>query len=323
MKKIFLFEPCIGSENVGDHIIVDSIKHEMHELFSPSFCIELPTHTPLSNRYMYFLGKSNYKFILGSNLIVGDLNPIIHLKQWNLTPLTLPNIKNAILIGVGAQQYNQKFTFLTKISYKWLFKGNTLHSVRDSYTEKLLKNIGIDNVINTGCPTMWSLTPTLCTLIPSKKAKEAVLTLTDYKPNPERDNHIIEVLKQDYSKVFFWPQGHRDYSYFKTLKKTNEIEIINPHLSDYDNFLKKHEVDFIGTRLHGGIRALQHKRRSIIIGIDNRATELNRDFNLPVVNQENISNLSKIINSNFKTEIILPKTNIQTFLSQFNINYNG
>ena len=109
MKKIFLFEPCIGSENVGDQIIVDSIKHEMHELFSPSFCIELPTHTPLSNRYMYFLGKSNYKFILGSNLIVGDLNPIIHLKQWNLTPLTLPNIKNAILIGVGAQQYNQKF----------------------------------------------------------------------------------------------------------------------------------------------------------------------------------------------------------------------
>ena len=99
------------------------------------------------------------------------------------------------------------------------------------------------------------------------------------------------------------------------MKKTNEIEIINPHLSDYDNFLKKHEVDFIGTRLHGGIRALQHKRRSIIIGIDNRATEL--------VNQENISNLSKIINSNFKTEIILPKTNIQTFLSQFNINYNG
>ena len=58
---------------------------------------------------MYFLGKSNYKFILGSNLIVGDLNPIIHLKQWYLTPLPLPNIKNAILIGVGAQQYNQKF----------------------------------------------------------------------------------------------------------------------------------------------------------------------------------------------------------------------
>lgn len=48
-----------------------------------------------------------------------------------------------ILIGVGAQQYNQTFTFLTKISYKWLFKGSTLHSVRDSYTEKLLKILGL------------------------------------------------------------------------------------------------------------------------------------------------------------------------------------
>lgn len=62
---------------------------------------------------------------------------------------------------------------------------------------------------------MWSLTPTLCTLIPSKKAKEAVLTLTDYKPNPERDNHIIEVLKHDYSKVFF---GLKDIGIILILK---------------------------------------------------------------------------------------------------------
>lgn len=322
MKKIFLFEPSIASENIGDQIIVDSIKNEMKELFSSSFCIELPTHTPISNRYMHFLGKSDYKFVLGSNIIVSDLNPIIHLKQWSLTPLTLPHIKNVILIGVGVQQYNQDFALLTRISYQWLFKGTALHSVRDSYTEKLLKNIGICNTINTGCPTMWSLTPTLCSLIPPKKATEVIFTLTDYKPNPERDNYMIDVLKHDYDKVFFWPQGHRDYSYFKTLDKTDEIEVINPHLTDYDIFLETHEVDFIGTRLHGGIRALQHKRRTIIIGVDNRAIELNRDFNLPVIHQDDISNLSQVINSNIKTEIMLPKANIKTFLSQFNINYN-
>ena len=76
MKKIFLFEPSIGSENVGDQIIVNSIKKEMQDLLSPSFCIELATHTPLSNRYMYFLGKSDYKFILGSNIIVGNLTDV-------------------------------------------------------------------------------------------------------------------------------------------------------------------------------------------------------------------------------------------------------
>ena len=63
VKKIYLFEPGIGSENVGDQIIIDSIKKEMCELFAPSFCIELPTHTPLSNRYMYFLGKPDYRFL--------------------------------------------------------------------------------------------------------------------------------------------------------------------------------------------------------------------------------------------------------------------
>ena len=71
---------------------------------------------------------------------------------------------------------------------------------------------------------MWSLTPTLCTLIPSKKAKEAVLTLTDYKPNPERDNHIIEVLKQDYSKVIFLASRTSGLFLFQNIEKTNRIE---------------------------------------------------------------------------------------------------
>jgi len=323
MKKIFLFEPSIGSENVGDQIIVDSIKHEMSQFFSNSFYIELPTHTPLSNRYMYFLGNADYKFILGSNIIVGDLYSFIHLRQWNITLSTLYNVKNSVLVGVGAQQYNRKINFFTKCSYKWLFKGPILHSVRDNYTEKLLIGLGIRNVINTGCPTMWALTPKFCSLIPQKKAHNVIFTLTDYKPNVERDNYIIDVLKKEYHQIYFWPQGHRDYSYFKTLADIENVNIINPHLSEYDRFLETYDVDFIGTRLHGGIRALQHKKRTIIIGVDNRALELNRDFNLPVINQTDLSNLSTQINSHFKTEIILPKENIQRFLSQFNIIYNG
>lgn len=323
MKKIYLFEPSIGSENVGDQIIIDSIKKEMCELFAPSFCIELPTHTPLSNRYMYFLGKPDYRFILGSNIIVGDLNQFIHLKQWCLSPLTLHNVKNAILIGVGAQQYGQKIRYLTKLSYRLLFNKSYIHSVRDSYTEKNLKSIGILNVLNTGCPTMWSLSSAHCKLIPCHKAEEVVFTLTDYKPNIERDSLLIKTLKENYLKISFWPQGHRDFDYFKSLSNTDDINVINPNLKDYDYFLNTHDVDFVGTRLHGGIRALQHKRRSLIIGVDNRAVELNKDFNLPVLKQENISDLSALINTTWHTDIRLPVQNIKKFLLQFKINYNG
>lgn len=323
MKKIFLFEPSIGSENVGDQIIVDSIKKEMRGLFAPSFCVELPTHTPLSNRYMYFLGKADYKFVLGSNIIVGDLNQIIHLKQWCLSPLTLQNLKNSILIGVGTQQYGQKIRLLTKLSYRLMFNKTYIHSVRDSLTESKLKSIGILNVINTGCPTMWSLTSAHCKLIPRNKAEEVVFTLTDYKPDIERDNFLLKVLSENYSKVSFWPQGHHDFKYFKQLSNIDAVNVINPHLEDYDCFLSTHDVDFVGTRLHGGIRALQHKRRTLIIGIDNRAIELNKDFNLPVLQQKNICDLDDLINANRSTDIHLPVQNIKKFLLQFNINYNG
>jgi polysaccharide pyruvyl transferase WcaK-like protein len=72
-------------------------------------------------------------------------------------------------------------------------------------------------------------------------------------------------------------------------------------------------LDYIGTRLHGGIRALQHKRRSIIIAIDSRAKSFKNDFNLPVIDKDNLNQLSKMINSNFKTEIILKKDRINEF----------
>ena len=80
-------------------------------------------------------------------------------------------------------------------------------------------------------------------------------------------------------------------------------------------------VDFVGTRLHGGMRALQHKRRTVIIGIDNRALELHRDFNIPVLNQTDISQLPEIIDSNFTTEVKLNTNNIRKFLRQFDIEY--
>ena len=49
-------------------------------------------------------------------------------------------------------------------------------------------------------------------------------------------------------------------------------------------------IDYVGTRLHAGIRALQHKKRTIIIGIDNRAIEKAKDFNLTVIDRKNIKN---------------------------------
>ena len=41
-------------------------------------------------------------------------------------------------------------------------------------TKKRLNSIGIENVLNTACPTMWSLTPSRQLEISSKRSKNVV-----------------------------------------------------------------------------------------------------------------------------------------------------
>lgn len=155
--------------------------------------------------------------------------------------------------------------------------------------------------------------------IPTIKASKVVFTLTDYNKNRERDNYLISVLKSEYKEVYFWPQGYGDFSYLSTLNRIDNIKIVPPHLSDYDHVLSEGDIDFVGTRLHGGIRALQKKVRTLIIGIDNRATELRSDFNLPVLDQYKIRDLSGMLNQQLRTDIHIPVENIGIFLAQFDI----
>ncbi len=54
-------------------------------------------------------------------------------------------------------------------------------------------------------------------------------------------------------------------------------------------------------------------RRTIIIGVDNRAAELHKDFGIPVVLQEDIVQLENIIASEFSTKIKLPNEKYKKF----------
>ncbi|TOG81065.1 capsular biosynthesis protein, partial [Vibrio parahaemolyticus] len=73
--------------------------------------------------------------------------------------------------------------------------------------------------------------------------------------------------------------------------------IIAPSLESFDEVLSSGNVDYIGTRLHGGVRALQKKVRTLILAIDNRAWEKKKDFNLPVVERNDEVAISNFINN--------------------------
>jgi len=200
-----------------------------------------------------------------------------------------------------------------------VLSASGLHSVRDSYAEQQLKNVGISNVVNTGCPTTWVLTETHCSEIPIKKGKDAVVVLTDYSRN-ELDSAMLKFVCANYHKVYFWCQGTQDYEYLESLGFTSKVDVIPSSLAAYRQLLsdKTLSLDYVGTRLHGGIYALKHKRRSIIIGVDHRANEMGKDLNLPVVDRYALDGeLEEKIINDFEIKVNLPMANIDKWCSQF------
>lgn len=314
MKKIVLYNPAISSLNIGDEIIAKSCKQNLDKIFNNDMYIEISTHLPVNNSYLKRIKDVRYSFVLGSNLLMPKLDA--RFRQWDIKMWNVEYMKPVILMGVGWNKYSTKTTTYTKNLYKRLLSDKYLHSVRDIYTEQKLKEIGINNVINTGCPSFWELTKEHCQDIPKSKSNKVVFTLTDYKRDFIKDKKLLEILKRNYKEVLFWIQGSDDYEYFKQINTDNNIQIIPPKLEEFDKILKTN-VDYIGTRLHGGIRAIQHKCRSIILAVDNRATELNKNYNIPVIQRNDINNLEKVINNELVTDILLPSENIERWKKQF------
>lgn len=335
--KITKISPFISTANVGDYIIYDYCDKIFTEMFGNYLGISIPSREKISKAGARAILTSDYTFVCGTNLLSSNM---MRYKQWEVdlkTPYQIATVNtphkdlyklnlirenmskfHIILVGVGWWKYQDLPTEYTKKVLKGLLDPDFLHSVRDSYTEKKLREVGIDNVVNTACPTMWRLTKEFCSLIPQKKQDIVVTTITDYRKNTERDKLLLDILLSNYKTVYLWLQSYEDISYLEHLGFSKRVQIIPPTLKCYDEFLINNDVDYIGTRLHGGIRALNHKRRSCIIGVDNRALEIAKDTNLPVIKVDKINTaLKEWIYSEQPISIKIPIENINRWKSQF------
>lgn len=316
MDRVLLLSPSVSSLNMGDHIITDAAQEALGGLLDDAFVIEVSTHLPLS-RFMAHIGKPTHTFVCGSNLLRGRMNR--PFRQWDVTPLSARWLHDAVLLGAGWWQYNDHPNRYTRQLYRRILHPELLHSVRDAYTEQQMRRMGFTNVVNTGCPTMWTLTPEHCATIPAQKAARAVCTITDYKPAPDDDRAMLATLCERYEKVTLWMQGVGDSDYFDSLGFTHpKLEVLAPALENYNAVLDS-DVDFIGTRLHAGIRALQRGRRAMILSVDNRAQELNRDFGIPVIPRGDEAALLSAIEQPRTTDVRIDQEAINRWRDQFPI----
>lgn len=313
---IVIFDTSVASSNTGDFIIMDSVNEEISSLFPEKMMFTTYTHDKISKPSYDLVNSAEYAIVGGSNLLSSNMNSY---NQWKINLYDSFYLNDIVLMGVGWWQYQSKPNFYTHYLLKSILHKEVIHSVRDSYTLNMLKSIGIKNVVNTACPTMWKLTIEHCKEIPSRKGKSVVFTLTDYNKAPLKDEHLIQTLDLNYDTVKFWPQGANDLNYFKSLKVEADIELLPPTLESYNDLLYNFDrtLDYVGTRLHAGIRALQAKRRAVIIGIDNRAEKKADDFNLMICPRKQINKLNDILVSKFDTRITLPKKEIDKWKNQF------
>ncbi len=320
MKKIVLLDPSLASLNIGDSIIMISIEKGIQSIINGNFVVHLPTQTPIMHFYqkndarLKLISQADFKFICGSNLFwqnMFSLHP-----NWNINLLNYLPIKDSVLVGVGSGIEKNNMNYYTQKLYNKVLSHELIHSVRDDITKQHLVNLGF-KAINTGCATLWGLTDQVCNKIPKKKSKNVVFTLTDYALDKEKDKLMIDILKKNYEKLYFWPQGYSDYEYFLEINDSPEINIINPNLETFSILLKNNEIDYVGTRLHGGIFAMQMMCRAIIVIIDNRARDMQVTYNLNCIERTNIDNLENLLNSEIETKININNKNINNWINQF------
>lgn len=315
MKNVILYDPSICSLNCGDEVIVQSAKKHIFSTIGDAHYTEISTHMPLDNSVLDWFNNISYSFVCGTNLLKYGL--VFGKKMWNFKWNNIKHMKQVVLVGCGWFEYQQHMDVLSKHIWNSVLSHDYMHSVRDDYTEQQMRRMGFTNIINTGCPTMWDFTNEFCNGIQKTKAKNVITTLTYYRKNITADQEMLDILSEHYEKVYLWLQGYYDLEYSKLLRIPKNTVFVPNNLSYYDDILDSEDVEYIGTRLHGGIRAMQYKKRCLIIAVDNRALEKKKSFNLNVIERGQETSIPEYIYSEYNTSVHLNIEKINSFLSQF------
>ena len=258
------------------------------------------------------------KFLCGTNILYTHM---ANQKQWAL-PRDLSSFNEVCLLGVGMSDIgiDDSIDLYSRYFYKTVLSKHTLHSVRDERTKSFLIDAGIKNVVNTACPTMWALDKAAQERIPVRKSRQVLTSITDYAFCPELDLLMLKSLRSLYETVVIWIQGSHDVDWcLNQIVDLGDWLTIGPRLDELDRFIAQEDFDYIGTRLHAGIRCLTGGHRALVVAVDNRARQIGKDTNLPIIERDEglARSVEQWANNPVPSQISLPWDEIHKWKSQF------
>lgn len=315
--EMTVFDTSIGSQNVGDQIIMKAAYQELRSLFPQAHLWALPTHDHFGPAGRKRLRHSLFSIACGTNLIHQEMPRKGH---WRLPkPFPFPmghhHPKNLTLLAVGsngAALSSGATSFLKKTLW-----SKVPVSARDIATKNILSSSGL-SASHTGCVTMWNLPKNHAETLPKEKADAVVVCLTGTRKAPlnrvEFDMLLLDKLTKAYKKRYFWPQGQVDLEYFLSLNRPG-FEVIEHSLEAYEKLLSDCEttLDYVGARLHGGVLAMMHGRRPLVVKVDNRASDIGDSVKLPVIGAEDHVRIDLLLNEPRETKLSVPYDAIDTW----------
>lgn len=314
--------PCKGrgaAANSGDEIIAAAVMREIYSALPHANIARLTTHARLTQEQLDSTAVADRIVVGGSNLLGNPLRswrtPTRAWRQWDLTLSDAMRINRALLLGVGWRVYESRIERSTQKLYRAALDPRGVHSVRDEYTRAKLQKLGLRHVVNTGCPTLWPFADRPVEWVSDQRSQSVLTTVTDYRADPSSDLQLHQLLKRMYDKVYLWPQGEGDVEYIGRLK--TDVKVLSYGLGSLNSFLHTTDCDYVGTRLHAGIHCLNHRKRSLIIAVDNRAAEMGPETGIPTVARGELTAVRDWIQFPAATRITLNAEAIRQWRGQF------
>lgn len=274
--NVGVLAPWAATNNLGDYVIGDAC---VSALWDHGITVSeaYPTHIRPPLRHLRRAVRCHRLILAGTNAL--DARMESNLRFWVTPDLAACYRHKVILMGVGWGTYNTRITKYSRWVIAQLLDPDALHSVRDSFTGRVLTALGY-RVEVTGCPSTWEVKQAAPALEPQGGA---IATLThSNRGASQRDSQWLAQLADLFGDWAVQPMEFRDVAYARDLA-VPASRILPVSLQAFNRRLSAGPVTVVGTRLHAGIRALQFGRPAVIIAIDNRAREMAADFRLPVV----------------------------------------
>ncbi len=301
------------SANLGDLIIEEAVETELREIFPERRIEKVATHRRFGPVQRRKAREAGLIIIGGSNLLSSYMDGYF---QWDLTMVNAISARGSVLMGAGWWRDQGVANRYTKILLNLVLSRKYHHSVRDSQAQAHLEEIRIPKVLNTACPTMWKLAEMDLAGLRTAPARKVLCMLTDYDAEPELDRRFLGLLKECYETVYLWPQGLGDEIYARELGFDGVL--LDRKLEALDRTLaEESDLDYVGTRLHGGVRCLKAGKRCLTLEVDNRAREIGKDTGLPTVAREDLEAVRRWTKGSEPMRLRLPEENIRAWKEQF------